>query len=142
MMNILQRCVGRGTTGGGACSHFARREDGQPGVAAQLRIQLVVLLEGLLLVALEALLQDVDAEHALLALPLVLLLVLPAHLLPVALEVGLPLGQRGRLLLVARLDNVRAFDEAVLQSLQAPLADFESLLQVMRSRHKSAAVSL
>jgi hypothetical protein len=55
-------------------------------------------------VALEALLEDVYTEHALIARLVVVLLLGAAHLVAVALEVRLPLGQRRRLLVVPRPD--------------------------------------
>ena len=57
---------------------------------SDLVVQLKVLLQGLLLVSLEPLVQDVDAEQALLAGVLILLLLFASHLVPVALEGGLP----------------------------------------------------
>ena len=77
---------------------------------------------------LEPLLEDVDAEEGLLDGPLVLLLLGPRHLVAVALEGGLPLGEGRRLLVVAGLDDVGALDEAVRERLQAALPDLDGLV--------------
>eukprot|EP00976_Prorocentrum_cordatum_P087989 1187129-Prorocentrum_minimum.AAC.2 len=103
-------------------------EHGEARVRAQLGVQVVVLLQRLLLVALEALLQDVDAEGGLLAASLVLLLLLPRVRVAIADVHRLLLRQRRRLLVVPRLDDVRAFDQTVLERLQARLAHLERVL--------------
>ena len=106
-----------------SCASSHLEQGCEAGLVAELRVQVVVFLQGLLLVALEALLEDVDAEHGLLAGTLVLLLLRARELVAVALEVGLPLRERRGFLVVPGLDRVRPLDEAVLQGLQAALAD-------------------
>lgn len=61
-------------------------------IMSELAIKLVVFLEGVLLVLAQALLQDVDPEHALLACMLILLFLLPSHLVAVPLERGLQIS--------------------------------------------------
>lgn len=78
-------------------------QQAQPRVCAQLLVQVVVLLQRLLLVPLQALVQDGDAELEVLERALVLLLLRGGELLLVARVAGLFLGQRSGLLVQAGL---------------------------------------